>query len=448
MYGRVVCADTDAGVPGPVAEELDDRTRQHYLAILQYFQSHNLMESMLAFEREIGLQYADGRLPVASVLESSLDMFARYTIEKDVLQTSSECLIGEQETGICCTNQYGHIWKAPSNITAVAWAALRHDDFTTIVACADRSVRVLNNQVEVMTELVGLASPVLSLAVAPLPICDKTEHTDQDVLATCMGGETLLLQLKRPCHGCAPSAAAPEWKLVEVERIHDHTKHVTTGKFAPLDGHGNCTQTFVTVSRDRHVRLYSRSCSSERFVAKGCLGFPAEATCCCWLGPKSLVVAVREDNYLHYYTTEGEFKEQSKMNMNALGDDVASFTILSLAVSSDYQLLAACTDKSRVIVFQSYTENQLRNLYGAVVDEYDIPSVLFSLDQRFVYTTSSLPAKQDIDMKGEVVVFGLKRGESVLHLPCHDKPVRCMDRHPLTEALVTGSFDKKLKYWM
>merc|ERR1719229_161964 len=106
-------------------------------------------------------------------------------------------------------------------------------------------------------------------------------------------------------------------------------------------------------------------------------------------------------------------------------------------------MLAACTDKSRVIVLQAYSNRQLRNLYGAIVEEYDTPSLCFSLDGTFIYTTSSLPQKAkhsadaDIDSRlvqakgalvGQVAVFELKTGEAVLQLACHERPVRCMDR--------------------
>jgi len=173
------------------------------------------------------------------------------------------------------------------------------------------------------------------------------------------------------------------------------------------------------------------------------------------------VLAARDDRYLRYYDVDGVTGERLKTNLNALGDSVASFTVLAMAVSPDRRLIAACTDKSRVIVLRAFTDRQLRNLYGATIDEYDVPSVCFSLDQSFLYTTSSLPQttrrrRYDGDeaeeaaaspMCGEVVVFEIRTGEAVLRLPCHEKAVRCMSRHPFSERLATGSFDRMVKYW-
>merc|ERR1719217_170653 len=121
--------------------------------------------------------------------------------------------------------------------------------------------------------------------------------------------------------------------------------------------------------------------------------------------------------------------------MNAMKDTIVSFTVLALAASPDGKMLAACTDKSRVIVFEAFTERQLRNLYGATVDEYDMPSVHFSLDSTFLYTTTTLPQpavlKQAEDprigMVGQVVVFEVSTGNLALTHPCHTKPVRSTD---------------------
>ena len=40
------------------------------------------------------------------------------------------------------------------------------------------------------------------------------------------------------------------------------------------------------------------------------------------------------------------------MNLNALGDRVVSFAVLALSVSPNGSMVAACTDRSRVIVLQ------------------------------------------------------------------------------------------------
>merc|ERR1719379_475296 len=92
------------------AEELDERSRQQYLAILQFLQSKELFETLTAMESETGLKCEDGDLPLAAVLETSLDMFARYRAEekapdageKDAAREAEEEL-QRLERGACCT---------------------------------------------------------------------------------------------------------------------------------------------------------------------------------------------------------------------------------------------------------------------------------------------------------------------------------------------------------
>lgn len=45
-------------------------------------------------------------------------------------------------------------------------------------------------------------------------------------------------------------------------------------------------------------------------------------------------------------------QESTRVNLNALGDRVVSFAVLALSASPDGSMVAACTDRSRVIVLQ------------------------------------------------------------------------------------------------
>lgn len=453
------------------AEDLDERTRHQYLAVLQFLRHHNLLETLSALESETGLSYNDGDLPTGGVLEGALDMFANYQAggtpgkepKEDAAAKAAEEALRALEPGACCT---GPCWSSPepvegfsANVTAVAWAATRYDELLTVVASSDRRLSLLNGS-EVLTELSGLESPPLSLDMAPVTEAQLGSNGCQEVLATFMGGEVLLLHLKRPAPGGkgeSPSGDVGEWHLEISQRFKDHTKHVTSGCFAPLDGdQGSPTAHFITVSRDWQANLYRRAPSAFGLVTS--VRMTGEVTCACWLNSASFAFAVREDHHLHYWdvAADGERpKERMKINMNALGDTVVSFAVLSLAASPDGSLVAACTDKSRIIVFQAFSNRQLRNLYGAVVDDYDVPSVCFSLDMAFIYGTSTLPqaaVQEDDDrvnqgMSGQITVFDVKSGERVLQLPAHKKAVRCMRRHPLSEMLVTGSFDKTVRYW-
>eukprot|EP00933_Yihiella_yeosuensis_P018676 TRINITY_DN15256_c0_g1_i1.p1 TRINITY_DN15256_c0_g1~~TRINITY_DN15256_c0_g1_i1.p1 ORF type:complete len:324 (-),score=60.58 TRINITY_DN15256_c0_g1_i1:59-1030(-) len=322
-----------------------------------------------------------------------------------------------------------------------------------------------------------MTAPPLGLDVAPSSQAMLMEHnSSQEILLTTMGGEVYLLHLRRPA---APSGSGRlvamagdpgTWSIELGKKFKDHSKHVASGLFAPPENKDVTSQHFLTVSRDHKANLYSRATSPGEvcdFSLCGTIELIGEVTCCSWASERMFVLAARDDYQLHFWdvgSQEENFKpkEKSKINLNALGDSVVSFTVLALAVSPDRSLIAACTDKSRVIVLQMGTARQLRNLYGAVVNEYDVPSVCFSLDGCFIYVTSTLPAPvQRSDggypcdeapvaqraLCGQLSIFEVRTSSLALQIPCHEKAVRRVSRHPHAEMLVTGSFDKTVKYW-
>mmetsp|Transcript_23771 Transcript_23771/g.63673 ORF Transcript_23771/g.63673 Transcript_23771/m.63673 type:complete len:484 (-) Transcript_23771:95-1546(-) len=482
MYGKVGTAgDVSEGSPAE-REDLDERSRFQYLAVLQFLRAKDLLEAYSALESECGVQYVDGALPVASVLETSLDMFGDYRTskvaaggrfaEEAAAAAAAEEELLKLETGACCTGPLSETSAScpaqlPANVTAVRWASQHFDEFLALVASADKRLRLFGGTGDVLAEYSDFASPVLGL-----DFCGG-DSGGGEVLATAMGGEVTIVRLVRM------EADGRAWSLQLVQRFRDHSKHVTAGRFSPsslavqrddeaqdadieLPSGSRGGDYFLTISRDHSARIYARSTGgSEPFTNIGVVRLPGEVTACCWLGSETFVLAARDDHNLLYWDVRGGAdggpKERLKTNLNALGDSVVSFAVLALAVSPNGKMIAACTDKSRVIVLQAFGNRQLRNLYGAVVEEYDTPSVCFSLDGTFIYTTSSLPVKGKEDdermaaaspaMCGQISIFEVRTGEMVLQLPCHQRAVRCMDRHPQTEAIVTGSFDKTVKYW-
>jgi WD40 repeat protein len=120
---------------------------------------------------------------------------------------------------------------------------------------------------------------------------------------------------------------------------------------------------FATASADNSLRIYRQSdapststtptpvsdtapsalplgtyCSVHEVVYKG------EVTAIDWVkGKNLLLVAVREDNYLHEIDIT-TLTETNKYNMNLTSwDDHVSFTVLDLAVSNDDRMVVAST---------------------------------------------------------------------------------------------------------
>jgi len=470
MFGRRMRKGVDND--GGECEEVDEKVRQQYLAIMQYLFEHELLETLSSLESETGINYNEDSLKEASILESSLDMFANYVGKRYETNSAGkeDDLLTQIEAGICCTAQSSTGPSTPfsANVIAVAWAPLESDELVALVATADRRISVTGPDGGILLQFTDLKSPVLSLDAAPMHADYDGKQSSQEIVATTMGGEVLLLRLNRPRSLVSSSAAGEcHWSIEIAEQYKNHSKHVTSGRFAPLKDSSQVSSHFVTVSRDHKANVYARCSAGDArtFALAGAVELGGEVTCCCWATSQIFVLAARNDHYLHYWDVNGEGSklcQHSKTTLNLISDGVVSFVVLALAASQDGALIAACTDKSRVIVLKAFTDIQLRNLYGATVDEYDVPSICFSLDRSFLYTTSSLSLRSvaqrndqaesfgeatDTAVCGEVVIFELNSGRLALRLPCHEKPVRCISRHPYTEALVTGSFDKRAKYW-
>ena len=121
------------------------------------------------------------------------------------------------------------------------------------------------------------------------------------------------------------------------------------------------------------------------------------------------------------------------------------------------QFLLVATDKSRIIMFAANSGHQLRNFYGAVNDLYDDAlfnvcqlkllirgrrytqcRVAWSPNNSYVYCTS-----QD----HTVCVWEVATQRLVHRLKGHTKTLRDIDVVPSSGALVTGSFDRSLRFW-
>ena len=216
-------------------------------------------------------------------------------------------------------------------------------------------------QGDVLVELAGLSSPPLGLAVCPASEAAVQAAGGQEILATTMGGEALLLWLSRPADG-----GEEGWALEVRQKLPGHTKHCTSGRFAPLREGASASAHFVTVSRDRQARLYARTSDKpgSEFKLAGTVQLQGEVTSCCWASAETFVLAARDDHNLRYYDVDaegGEPRERLKTNLNALGDNVVSFCVLALAMSPDGNFIAACTDKSRVILLRAFTGRRARS---------------------------------------------------------------------------------------
>ncbi|CAJ1396146.1 unnamed protein product [Effrenium voratum] len=168
-YLQRLCGSRQGGYKAD-GDELDDRARYQLKVVLQFLQEKELIEALVALESETGVKYCDGDLPVAGILQSSLDMFSRTSApeaEVDADSKAAEEALQALSGGACCTGPCEDL-SGPepysANVTAVCWAGAGLSDLRVIVATVDRRLRLLAG--EAVVEYSDLSSPPLGLAAA------------------------------------------------------------------------------------------------------------------------------------------------------------------------------------------------------------------------------------------------------------------------------------------
>jgi WD40 repeat protein len=216
-----------------------------------------------------------------------------------------------------------------------------------------------------------------------------------------------------------------------LQRFSDHKKYVVCAAWHPEGQH------FATGSYDHSVCLYERSASSHTFQLKKQFLFASNVESIHFtLDGKLLLVAAREDNYLHCVNVDT--LTEWKLNMNANQDDHVSFSALHVTSDAASKYLLVATDKDRSIMFSLADSRQVRNFWGSSNDVFSQPRVAFDPTAKYVYCTAQ-------DQKLHVYDVGT---EKVLHKNGgHSAPIRDMQHHPRENCIATASFDRTVKLW-
>jgi COMPASS component SWD3 len=154
---------------------------------------------------------------------------------------------------------------------------------------------------------------------------------------------------------------------------------------------------------------------------------------------QTLVVSMRENNYLHYIDLNTFDIE--KYNMNANGDDHVSFTAMDISPSphNDGAYILVSTDKSRVILFRTRSSEQLRNFYGVTMEELFTPRHCWHPSGKYFFAN---------DAEGQrVCVVDVAEGKVVRKLDGHKALIRDLWFDSERELLVTCGFDKTVRIW-
>ncbi|KAF4139919.1 putative WD40 repeat-like protein [Phytophthora infestans] len=278
--------------------------------------------------------------------------------------------------------------------------------------------------------VVETSAPVLALALNP-----KSELADY-FLAAGMDAKHALYRLEHH---------EEQWSVRLVCELHDHSRHGAFKLAWSANG-----LLFATGSSDKSLNIYK--CSQlngdgeqvEKFksfyfngTVEAIAFTPSESE-----NNELLVVAVRDDCYVHY--VDCSTFEKERINMNPDGIEHVSYTIMDLSLSPSGKYLLASTDSNRNFIFSIKRNVALRSFYGHKAGPYSQPRAVWHPSEKYVISNN--------EENGTVFVWSIASEQVVESFDAHDALVRdLVCPTPLSPSgspmLVTVSYDKRMKIW-
>lgn len=397
-----------------------DEEKIHML-VQQWLKEKGYDNALGALQKESGIVSGDAEVggQLLSVLYEHAEMKASLleSAPEDLLQ--GEKRAAEEELiklplEVPVPTEHGHVFSHihAGNIIACQFNCTG-GHFAT--GSSDTSVKILCvQQKKVLRTINTHGAPVLSVSFHP-----SKPHL---LLSTAMDGTTALSHADK-----TPPEVLQTWK--------DHQKYVTRAVWA-RDG-----SAFATCSHDKSAVVYrlaeGGTEDEPKFEKKQMLQFTSIPEAMEFLDDSmTLVVSVRGDNYLHYIDIDTG--DVNKANLNALGDDHVSFTVLDLSLSPNGKWLLASTDKSRLLLYTVGTTMQLRYYYGAVNDDLCQTRACWHPSGAYIYVTS-----QD----HKVYCWHVASQKLVSRLVGHAAAVRDIAMSGDGKTLVSCAFDKTVRFW-
>uniref|UniRef100_A0A7S2REH9 Uncharacterized protein n=1 Tax=Mucochytrium quahogii TaxID=96639 RepID=A0A7S2REH9_9STRA len=329
------------------------------------------------------------------------------------------------------------VFECECNVLSARFIKL-NGDLVVVSGSADKRVRICDPKTQQLLAELEFQAPVIFV---------RPRHSHDDtVLVGTMDGKVSLAKVH--------SSDSEVQIESSDENVIPHAKLISAVVWSP------CGEWFATAGRDNKVHIY-QVCGREspKLVnSLTCSGVPEAISFVVCFGFLALAVAIRDENCLEYVMvskapSEGDDLKLSpgdlvKANMNDRGDAHVSFAVLDLcAAPGGLPMIAAATDKNRIIVFKTGTSEQYRNLYGHSCSEYSRPKICWSPSAEFVLSTS--------DVDTSVFVWSIASGENVMILKGHGASVRdvsiCTKQSDEGESfhgdVLTCSFDKTIRVW-
>eukprot|EP01103_Thecamoeba_quadrilineata_P018537 TRINITY_DN708_c0_g1_i3.p1 TRINITY_DN708_c0_g1~~TRINITY_DN708_c0_g1_i3.p1 ORF type:complete len:392 (-),score=61.57 TRINITY_DN708_c0_g1_i3:46-1221(-) len=380
--------------------------------ILQYLNEQGFQGSVNLLQKESNVDFIDNEDGPSGELVRILNEYQEIriaaeanTFDQDDKQFDQDFMVqGEGSWHNSLTQNFDSLHRA--NILTLRF----HPEKDLIATgSSDKSVKVFNYSTnQPHHQFTHHTGAVIALDFNPL-------HTDL-LLAGSMDHSHSILDVDKK-------------EVLQVFR--DHTKYVNRIKWNPAGTH------FVTSSHDGTIGIYEfdsvqkQATLSKNIVFSGiveAIEFTKDGN--------TLIVAVREDNYLNYV----DFKtyEIQRVNMNLNGDDHVSFTAMDLACNPSGTHVLVATDKNRMILYRVGTSVQVKNFYGSMNDRFSNPRLCWHPSSKYFYVTS-----QD----GLVYVWDTVTQRIVDKLSGHRGLPKDIAFSNKSGEIASCSFDKTVKFW-
>ena len=217
-----------------------------------------------------------------------------------------------------------------------------------------------------------------------------------------------------------------------VDGKHNHA--VTHGGWAK-DG-----SVFATCSYDETVALYYQPPGGDEgsWGVASVLTFKSNVEGVAFMDETTLVAAPRECACMTLYDLEAQTAVE--YNMNPLGDDWVSYSVLNVAVPlENSHLVMATTDKARSLLFDVRARGgPVRTLFGPKNNGFSLPRGVLSPSDGLFYVTGEDKA---------ISVFDVASARLVSKVASHPKTIRDLDLLPSSPLLLTASYDKNVGIW-
>ncbi|KXS13065.1 WD40 repeat-like protein [Gonapodya prolifera JEL478] len=471
--------------------------------VLRYLRDLNLEETLEAFELEAPSLFDDYRnhyygslpeKPLHAVIEEHLQYEAKDKGTHVLEDKKTDLILDAKPSGYfpkSCTSTFDSIHHA--NVLFVSGHLLPADTFSSdtlstapmrVLASSstDRTVRISSfPDGRVLTILSYSSSPILNVAFHPLiPTLAGS---------VAMDGTLSVVDV-------STGDVVQQWK--------EHLKYAVRCGFSP-DG-----QWLVSASYDKTVRIYKCDPSSTQPAAEETVPdvvtgdpdldaletkapppphptytfahtktFRGAVEAITFLRPTdthsypTLVVATRDDHYLHYIgltdippapapeETAAELHDSDPFphllyNLNS-GDDIwVSFTAMDLSPHPSGTHILVHTDSKvgRLIIVRARAAGPVKSLYGVSVDGFGTYRCTWSPNGDYVYAIGDGVSTGDASTGGEVGVWEVRSGKLVARLQGHEGVVKAVGVVPSGEGeqakgdvVVTCSFDRTIKVW-